>query len=77
MREWKPIKTAPKDGTLIFIREKDSRVQVASWGTSSYGYDLDWYVQLTNKNSKGTRQSYPTIDVTHWMPIPDLKEESE
>ncbi len=63
---WQPIETAPKDGTLIFIKEKRGRIQVAAWGTPGYE-ELDWYVQLTSL----TFDHYPTTDVTEWAPIPD------
>lgn len=62
---WQPIDTAPKDGTLIFIRELGGRVQVAKWCAPGFS-DPDWYVQLTQLG----RDSYPTTDVIEWMPIP-------
>jgi len=67
MSFWKPIATAPKDGTLVFIKEKGGRVQVAKWCCAN-GYDLDWYVQLTNPN--GLNDSFPTTEVVYWMDIP-------
>lgn len=62
---WKPIETAPKDGSLILIREAGRRVQVARW-TCPYGERFDWYVQLTTLGNN----SYPTFDVIEWAPIP-------
>jgi hypothetical protein len=62
---WQPIETAPKDGTFILIYESDGRVQVAAWVLD--GPDMRWCVQLTQLLSPDT---YPTSDVTHWMPLP-------
>jgi hypothetical protein len=66
MTEWQLIETAPKDGTLVVIRERGGRVQVAKWADIPWSDEHDWYVQLTSYG--GDR--YPTTDVTHWMPIP-------
>lgn len=66
MAKWQPIETAPKDGTLILIYEKGGRIQVAKWLLDGPGYC--WCVQLTQVLSGDT---YPTTDVTHWMPLPE------
>lgn len=63
---WKPIKTAPKDGTLILIRERDGRVQVAKWMRDPWASSASWYVQLTRSGA----DTYPTMDVIEWHPIP-------
>ena len=62
---WMTIFTAPKDGTLILIRERCGRVQVAKWSCPD-GYHPGWYVQLTRSGDDG----YPTWDVVQWAPIP-------
>lgn len=63
---WQPIETAPKDGTLILIREESGRVQVAKWSCPD-GYHSDLYVQLTGSIGDG----YPTWGVIQWAPIPE------
>lgn len=63
---WQPIETAPKDGALVLIAERGGRVQVAKWMIEPWGTKGDWYVQLTS----GGADTYPTTDVTHWMPLP-------
>ncbi len=62
---WQPIETAPKDGRLILIAERDGRVQIAKWAREPWGTNSDWYVQLTSSGA----DTYPTVDVTHWAPL--------
>ncbi len=66
-QEWQPIETAPKDGTLIEIREKSGRVQIAQWGEPGYN-EPNWWVQLTQGGF--SMNEYPTTNVTHWRPLP-------
>lgn len=63
---WQPIETAPKDGTLVLICERGGRRQVAKWCEGDWGAPPCWWVQLTGRGP----ESYPTLDVTHWMPLP-------
>lgn len=58
---WQPIETAPKDGTLILIRDKIGRVQV---GKSSCA---DWCVRLAYWDGN----SDPTTNVVQWARIPE------
>jgi hypothetical protein len=55
-RPWRPIETAPKDGTWVVCVEDDGTKHVAqfnkTWVTEEYDYT-----------------SY-FIDPTHWMPLP-------
>ena len=62
--EWRPIETAPRDGTLVLVRgEKPDEVEVAEW--------FQW-----NHSSKNTgdwtRRGCDAFDFdpTHWMPLP-------
>ena len=70
MNKWQDISKAPKDGTLILIKERDGRVQVARWKRGNGGYGHDWYVQLSNNGYEG-HGTFPTIDVVKWMHIPN------
>lgn len=70
--EWQPIETAPKDGTKIIILENTGRVQVARWCVPASSYhQADWYVSLTGSST----DDWPTLTVTHWLPIPNLPHE--
>lgn len=74
---WRPIESAPRDGTLIFILEEGGRVQVAKWCAPDFE-DYGWYVQLSNSihpKRSYSEGKYPTWGVKGWLPIPpdDLK----
>jgi hypothetical protein len=58
MMEWKPIETAPKDGTTIITWEPDGKgVYFEWWDEDSWYYDEEW----------GNGSKNPT----HWMPLPE------
>lgn len=54
---WRPIETAPKDGTGLLVYS-DERIISAMW---SVGAD-DW-VEVVH--------GYTFYDPTHWMPLPE------
>ena len=56
--EWKPIETAPKDGTHVLVMTKDRIVQIAYCGDGEF-----WWRAFEHG------QIYP--QPTHWMPLPD------
>lgn len=58
--KWKPIETAPKDGTFVlcageFDRPGDWRIKMGYWDAC----DGDWYLFGASWNP------------THWMPLPE------
>lgn len=65
MREWKPIETAPKDGTFIVMTD----------GTPAW----PWVARWTNDDSMGepftagweTAIGGRIKTATHWMPLPE------
>lgn len=72
--EWRPIKTAPKDGTevLLFFPANKSRAadqQVGAWQHERWAsYALDYkspYPSLQNQHE----QFY--LNPTHWQPLPE------
>ena len=65
MSDWRPIATAPKDGTVILSWDGNVRMCVA-WSTR----DKCWFVYDDDNRDDWN-------DVTHWMPLPDppVKEE--
>lgn len=65
---WRPIESAPKDGTKILIFEPEGEIAIVSYvGAASYG-DFPWKIW-------GGYSSY-RIDVpTRWQPLPPPPEE--
>ena len=71
--QWKPIETAPKDGTVIdlwCIRTHDLGEKTSvrkcdvSWGSMS-----DWTGGV-HQGWRGISELYATNEATHWMPLP-------
>lgn len=66
MEDWRPIETAPRDGTLLLVAYPESyghrRYRLAYWATGSWG-------AVTEGWSDQWRQLRST-DPGYWMPIP-------
>jgi len=60
---WQPIKTAPKDGTLILTYSKDYRAEysVSYWCRG----DEEWQTDFRQKGA------YQQVDAEYWMPLPE------
>ena len=65
---WKPIETAPKDGTEILVHAKDRPIgksmTVAFWVSHGWAF-LESPLGVL----------YLGDDITHWMPLPESPEE--
>jgi hypothetical protein len=65
MMEWKPIETAPKDGTRILVFDREYHGEIAAcefnkeWGWVERG--LDYATEVWG---------YGEMEPTHWMPLP-------
>lgn len=68
MTEWKPISTAPKDGTkvLLFIRysENETHMTIAAWKPDRHDRAFEWPWHSIEESG------YTTKFVTHFMPLP-------
>lgn len=73
MSEWKPIDTAPKDGTTVLLSTLDidaAQYVIAAFfeGSADFGGSPDdgpgWYLYPTNGNHQVIGEP------THWMPLP-------
>lgn len=67
--EWKPIETAPKDGTVILLYGSEG-FTLAKW---SHLWNYSFWVAISGNEKCFTYdECYVEIsDPTHWMPLPD------
>ncbi len=65
---WKPIETAPRDGTEIVVY-RDNRVCKVKWDKCGYNYEYGWATGYT----AGGQSPYPEEfkKPTHWMELPE------
>ncbi len=86
MGEWRPIETAPQDGTRVLIswRNYDGtpRVAEAWWAKPSEGATADqcyWQAMdriVLSANTHRSRGGAP-LGATHWMPLPAPPQEAD
>lgn len=76
MSNWQPIKTAPRDGTIILVYlpwpHKSYRVRQASYGGQNSNKPNQWYIYFNRSDAR-----YIDIEPTHWMPFPNPPTEGE
>lgn len=56
---WRPIETAPKDGSPVLLFSTSEGQDVGSWEVT-YDAGHEWM----------DAQGYSIYDVTHWQPLP-------
>lgn len=61
--EWKPIETAPKDGTSILVGAPEWEPELCSWRNDCWF--RGWCAGGLRSDTYG-----PDFDPTHWMPLP-------
>lgn len=63
---WRPIETAPKDGTQLLLVSEDGVQVVGYWGKHNHVPLYGWLrpVELYGEEVDG-------LDPTHWMPLPE------
>jgi len=64
MESWKPIKTAPKDGTPIRVKGADDSEETVVWSH----WLGSWVIGLRAPND-GERFSLLDWEPTHWMQV--------
>ena len=61
MDDWKPIETAPKDGTRIRVK-RDDMEETVEWFVPLY----DWLIE---RDPDGVHHELLSWQPTHWMPL--------
>ena len=70
--EWKPIETAPKDGTSILVYDKvDNEMTTMTYLNSG---TIGWWFLCVEGNSCDESADFTP---THWMELPEAPKESE
>jgi hypothetical protein len=65
---WRPIATAPKDGTQILLYAQTSSQTQKFRAIGVFDPGLGWVAQLPGKETTDLVQLSPT----HWMPLPEF-----
>lgn len=72
MTDWKPIESAPKDGTEIIVMHVHIETQIvnnAFWiEDDEYPQDTGWWSYTLSEVSRTQLNDWQTP--THWMPLP-------
>ena len=66
MNAWQPIKTAPKDGSWVWLSD-GSKAEPAFWGPTYFGCDPEW-IQYAHRSEAETITFIPIM----WHPAPVL-----
>ena len=72
--KWRPIETAPRDGTDMIIRD-DIRAFVARWSNYGLADSKGW---LVDEWASGDYNDWMLVEnPTHWLPLPTTTEGEE
>jgi len=72
MFKWKPIETAPKDGTYVLVGNVYG-AWVATYDSiaaSGYKFDNPWRSMMLNHRHMERRERPYSLTPSHWMPLP-------
>ncbi|MDP3273432.1 MAG: hypothetical protein U1D69_12155 [Polynucleobacter sp.] len=70
MSEWKPIESAPMDGSDIDLWCNHRRITDCYWKPSA-NEGAGWYRHVGNHEYTGMPIEEKVIGAIHWMPIPE------
>ncbi len=74
--EWRPIKSAPKDGTPVLLKCPGDRLAVAHYCFEPFTGE-GWFVNVPCMGGYGhgtdTRIHWPEDQPTHWAELPKEK----
>lgn len=71
--EWRPIATAPRDGTRILVvvrpsEQWEAEVELARWAKPRHAAEPCWMAADTGPNSSTI---FGEGELSHWMPLPE------
>ena len=72
MNKWKPIESAPKDGSYILVGNRYGAwvATYDSTATSGYKFDNPWRSLMLNHRHMERRDRPYSLTPSHWMPLP-------
>lgn len=75
MNEWQPIKTAPKDGTAVWI-VINGQPYIGYYDPPNYFGPGQWFAKASFRRRRDMSDDiYGTyahgVEPTHWMPLPE------
>lgn len=73
VEQWKPVETAPRDGTFVDLWVFDSVRDAGERWPDCFWRDGKW-LDLTDDWEDREVEPYPFIRATHWMPLPPAPE---
>lgn len=83
MSDWRPIETAPKDGTHILGWGRYNNFPViVRWGRIRHTWEMGWEPSydgsrvIESESDFGTEYKEREI-LTHWMPLPERPESGD
>lgn len=75
MSEWKPIETAPKDGTFVLLYSPDAKEPSIFVGYFISHVDGDeWFSEWHDAWVDDGAKVISDVTLTHWMPLPERPE---
>lgn len=66
MTDWRPIETAPKDGTIIFCA-CEGQFSLAAWDS----YCARWLAKVNGESARDYYGDEVAVEPDHWMPLPE------
>jgi hypothetical protein len=77
MSEWRPIETAPRDGSWVLVHDRfEDNPCVASWDGSQWIADKTFVKALGGRGGAMVIDEIDSHYLTHWHPLPAPPEDT-